>query len=131
MRRSTSGARCWTRTSKTSRCVAAIATSPSELLSWSWLLLIFALRSQVINNLAVTLLYQARLNEALALLTTALADQPRLAYHSEPILFNLATLQELRTEQATGAKVRVLRELARSQGAGGQGIRSGCLKLAL
>lgn len=61
-------------------------------------------------------------------MTKALADQPERAANSGPLLFNLATLHELRTEQAVAAKVGVLRSVA---GVGGQGLRHGALKLAL
>lgn len=57
-----------------------------------------------------------------------MAEQPDRAANSEPVLFNLATLHELRTEQAVAAKVGTLKGVAER---GGQGLRHGALKLAL
>lgn len=76
----------------------------------------------------MSLLYQAKLNDALALLTGLLVNEPERVASSEPVLFNLATVQELRTEQAMAAKVGVLRTVA---GVGGQGLRQGALKLVV
>ena len=50
------------------------------------------------------------------------------SFGSEPVLFNVATMLELRTERATHEKIRILRSLA---GLGGEDVRAGCLKLAV
>lgn len=78
-----------------------------------------------INNLAVSLLFQSKLTEAISLLTSLLESNTS-AYDDETVLFNLATLRELRTEAALGLKVDVLRKVVMG---GGEGLRAGCLKL--
>ncbi|GAA5864881.1 hypothetical protein JCM8547_009259 [Rhodosporidiobolus lusitaniae] len=83
---------------------------------------------EAVNNLAVVLLYLGKLNEAITLLTGLISSKPSLAYHDETLLFNLCTLFELRTEQALGQKVRLLRSAAEY---GAQGIDAGAFKLAL
>ncbi|BGP01062.1 hypothetical protein RTBOTA2_004471 [Rhodotorula toruloides] len=78
------------------------------------------------TNLAVVLLYLARVEEATTLLTSLLSTHPHIAYNSPTILFNLCTLYEISTEHATAKKVGLLRDAARY---GAQGIERGCFKL--
>lgn len=78
-----------------------------------------------INNLAVSLLFQSKLTEAISLLASLL-NSNKTAYDDETVLFNLATLRELRTEAALGLKVDVLRKVVMG---GAEGLRAGCLKL--
>lgn len=49
-------------------------------------------------------------------------------FASETVLFNLATLLELRTEANLSAKLDLLRGAVRH---GGEGLRGSCLKLAV
>ncbi|GAA6028780.1 hypothetical protein JCM8097_007391 [Rhodosporidiobolus ruineniae] len=83
---------------------------------------------EVVNNLAVVLLYSGKLDEAIALLSGLLSSNPSYAYNDPTVLFNLATLTELRTEQAGAQKIRMLRSAAEF---GGQALDAGPFKLAL
>ncbi|GAA5862239.1 hypothetical protein JCM1840_001689 [Sporobolomyces johnsonii] len=83
---------------------------------------------EVHNNLAVVLLYSAKLQEAITVLTNLLATYPLIAYNDESILFNLSTLLELRTEHAASQKLRLLRSAAEF---GGEELPASCFKLAL
>ncbi|KAJ8293790.1 Trafficking protein particle complex subunit 12 [Rhodotorula toruloides] len=78
------------------------------------------------TNLAVVLLYLARVEEATTHLISLLSTHPHIAYNSPTILFNLCTLFEISTEHATAKKVGLLRDAARY---GAQGIERGCFKL--
>ncbi|GAA6059979.1 hypothetical protein JCM10212_001328 [Sporobolomyces blumeae] len=80
------------------------------------------------NNLAVVLLYLARLDEAIEVLQTLLITQPVAAYSNETVLFNLTTLVELRSEDSMRFKVGLLRSAAE---VGGQELPSSCFKLVL
>ncbi|GAA6011784.1 hypothetical protein JCM10207_004243 [Rhodosporidiobolus poonsookiae] len=80
------------------------------------------------NNLAVVLLYRGKVNEAITILTGLFSSHPSHAHNNETILFNLATLFELRTEQAGAQKVRMLRSAAEF---GAQGVDAGAFKLVL
>ncbi|KAK4055864.1 hypothetical protein OIO90_003120 [Microbotryomycetes sp. JL221] len=79
------------------------------------------------NNLAVVLLFCSRLQDAIQVYYELLNDMPDSVYASETVLFNLATLLELRTEAATASKIRLLKSVAER---GVEGLRGGCLKLA-
>ncbi|BGP25746.1 hypothetical protein JCM10295v2_004681 [Rhodotorula toruloides] len=81
---------------------------------------------QTRTNLAVVLLYLARVKEATTLLTSLLSTHPHVAYNSPTILFNLCTLFEISTEHATARKVELLRDAAAY---GAQGISRDCFKL--
>ncbi|KAK4046836.1 hypothetical protein OIV83_005833 [Microbotryomycetes sp. JL201] len=80
------------------------------------------------SNLAVVLLFMSRLQDAIQVYQELIKDMPEAAYASETVLFNLATLLELRTEAATASKIRLLNGVAAR---GVQGLRAGCLKLIL
>lgn len=54
-------------------------------------------------------------------------SDPLLGHHSEPILFNLATLSELRSSDSIGVKVRLLHGVVQH---GGEGVAGDSLKLA-
>jgi hypothetical protein len=84
--------------------------------------------TQTLNNLAVVLLFSSKLPEAITVLTSLLSSNPSLGYSSETVLFNLATLMELRTEAALTAKIELLRGAVEH---GGEALRGGCLKLAV
>ncbi|KAK7687889.1 hypothetical protein QCA50_009108 [Cerrena zonata] len=68
-----------------------------------------------INNLSVTLLSQGKLRESTPTVVTA-----------EPILFNLSTLYELRSNTVADKKRGLLVEVARFAG---NGLRTSCLKM--
>lgn len=82
---------------------------------------------QAQNNLAVVLLFQCKLNEAIEMLKRVLLTS---AGYSETVLFNLATLHDLRrdSEHALPAKLELLRGVVER---GGEGLRGTCLKLAV
>lgn len=75
----------------------------------------------------MVLLFSSKLSEAIQVLNALLSTNPSLGYSSETVLFNFATLQELRTEQAGPAKVNLLRGAIEY---GGESLRGSCLKLA-
>ncbi|TNY24325.1 hypothetical protein DMC30DRAFT_443507 [Rhodotorula diobovata] len=81
-------------------------------------------------NLAVVLLYSAKLDEAITHLQSLLASHPLASHHSPALLFNLSTLYELRSERAQDDKVRLL-VAAAACGGGAQGVEAGAFKLAL
>ncbi|KAM0786510.1 hypothetical protein ACM66B_001968 [Microbotryomycetes sp. NB124-2] len=80
------------------------------------------------SNLAVVLLFMSRLQDAIQVYHELINDLPDAAFASETVLFNLATLLELRTEAATAGKIRLLSGVAER---GAEGLRAGCLKLIL
>ncbi|ORY64733.1 hypothetical protein BCR35DRAFT_308627 [Leucosporidium creatinivorum] len=84
--------------------------------------------AEAVNNLSVVLLFSSKLSEAIRVLTTLLSSNPAKGYSSETILFNLATLLELRTEQALPAKLELLRGAIEH---GGESLRGSCLKLSV
>ncbi|KAI5477939.1 tetratricopeptide repeat protein 15 [Pseudohyphozyma bogoriensis] len=84
--------------------------------------------AEAINNLAVILLFNAKLPEAITFLQAFLKKYPTIGYSSEPAIFNLATLLELRTEQSLSAKIGLLRGVAEW---GGEELRPGAVKLAM
>lgn len=83
--------------------------------------------AQAVNNLSVVLLFSCKLPEAIRVLTALLSSDPAKGYSSETIIFNLATLLEVRTEQALPAKIELLRSAV---GYGGESLRGSCLKLS-
>jgi len=79
-----------------------------------------------INNYAVALLSQGRLKEGIHVLETALQASPSAITTTEPYLFNLSTLYELRSGLAAHKKRDLLIEVAKWSG---DGVRPACLKL--
>ncbi|EIW79402.1 hypothetical protein CONPUDRAFT_91647 [Coniophora puteana RWD-64-598 SS2] len=79
------------------------------------------------NNLAVALLAQGRITEAIQTLESALRSAPSSAVVAEPFLFNLATLYELHAHTALDKKRALLVETAKWAG---DGLKAGCLKLS-
>ncbi|KAI9064801.1 hypothetical protein FKP32DRAFT_1685335 [Trametes sanguinea] len=79
-----------------------------------------------VNNLAVALLNQGRLQEAIQVLETALQASPATIVTAEPFLFNLSTLYELRSAAGADKKRELLIEVAKWAG---DGLRTTCLKL--
>ncbi|KAK4698537.1 trafficking protein particle complex subunit 12, partial [Phenoliferia sp. Uapishka_3] len=85
---------------------------------------------KAINNLAVVLLFSEKLDEAIALLQTLVLPSPTsTAPIEEPIIFNLATLKELRTDMAMAEKVALLRTVVERDG--GEALRGSCFKLVV
>ncbi|KAI0369156.1 hypothetical protein BV20DRAFT_946572 [Pilatotrama ljubarskyi] len=78
------------------------------------------------NNLAVALLNQGRLQEAIQVLEDALRTSPATIVTAEPFLFNLSTLYELRSAAGADKKRDLLVEVAKWAG---DGLRTTCLKL--
>ncbi|SCV70379.1 BQ2448_1773 [Microbotryum intermedium] len=83
--------------------------------------------AETLNNLAVVLLFTSKLNEAINLLGRLFSTKSLIAYASETIIFNYATLLELRTDKSMVPKVELLRGVV--SGPGGEDMRSTCLKL--
>ncbi|KAG6381693.1 hypothetical protein JVT61DRAFT_294 [Boletus reticuloceps] len=79
-----------------------------------------------INNLAVTLLCQGRIKEGIDLLEAALKTSPSSVVVTEPFLFNLSTLYELRSTAAIDKKRGLLIEVAKWSG---DGLKTSCLKM--
>ncbi|KAI8996438.1 hypothetical protein BD414DRAFT_409004 [Trametes punicea] len=79
-----------------------------------------------VNNLAVALLNQGRLQEAIQVLEAALQMSPATIVTAEPFLFNLSTLYELRSAAGADKKRELLIEVAKWAG---DGLRTTCLKL--
>ncbi|KAF8323540.1 uncharacterized protein EI90DRAFT_3282129 [Cantharellus anzutake] len=79
------------------------------------------------NNLAVALLGSGQVEEATRTLEQALKTSPSAFLVAEPLIFNLATLYELRSSTASIKKHELLVEAARWSG---DGIRGTCLKLS-
>ncbi|KZV94593.1 hypothetical protein EXIGLDRAFT_672967 [Exidia glandulosa HHB12029] len=80
----------------------------------------------VANNLAVSLLSSGKVLEATEILESSLQLNPSLVTAAEPLLFNLATLYELRSTTAMDKKRDLLIEAAKHCG---DGLRTTCLKL--
>ncbi|KIP01161.1 hypothetical protein PHLGIDRAFT_123601 [Phlebiopsis gigantea 11061_1 CR5-6] len=78
------------------------------------------------NNLAVALLSQGRLKEGIYVLESALKQAPTALCVTEPFLFNLSTLYELRSNTAADKKRELLVEVAKWAG---DGLRTSCLKM--
>ncbi|KAM0746931.1 hypothetical protein T439DRAFT_383575 [Meredithblackwellia eburnea MCA 4105] len=99
------------------------------------------------NNLAVSLLFQGKLDEAKSLLLSLIptvstpsapsATSTTSTPLSFPTLFNLSTIYELRTEHAAKEKLRLVRMVAGDEGMGMGGVGQGealdwrALKLAV
>ncbi|KAI5895432.1 uncharacterized protein SCHCODRAFT_01088086 [Schizophyllum commune H4-8] len=79
-----------------------------------------------INNLAVAMLAQGKLKDAIAVLEKALHAAPATIAVAEPFLFNLSTLYELRSASAVNNKRELLITVARFSG---DGLRTTCLKM--
>ncbi|KAI1793510.1 hypothetical protein LXA43DRAFT_1123281 [Ganoderma leucocontextum] len=79
-----------------------------------------------VNNLAVVLLNQGKLKEGIEVLESALRASPATIVTTEPFLFNLATLYELRSTAGVDKKRELLIEVARWAG---DGLRTTCLKM--
>ncbi|KAH7070899.1 hypothetical protein BKA62DRAFT_741091 [Auriculariales sp. MPI-PUGE-AT-0066] len=80
----------------------------------------------VANNLAVALLALGKVTEATEILESSLQMNPAAITAAEPILFNIATLYELRSTTATEKKRDLLIEVSKWSG---DGLRTTCLKL--
>ncbi|KAH9940845.1 uncharacterized protein BXZ73DRAFT_88548 [Epithele typhae] len=78
------------------------------------------------NNLAVVLLNQGRLGEAIDVLEDALRASPAAVAAAEPVLFNLSTLYELRSSAGADKKRQLLVEVSKWAG---DGLRTTCLKM--
>lgn len=78
------------------------------------------------NNLSVALLNQGKLNEAITVLEAAFRNTPSIAVAAEPLIFNLATMYELKSNTAMERKIGLLLQV--SQWAG-DGTRHTVLKL--
>ncbi|OSD04792.1 hypothetical protein PYCCODRAFT_1363432 [Trametes coccinea BRFM310] len=79
-----------------------------------------------VNNLAVALFNQGRLQEGIQVLEAALQTSPATIVTAEPFLFNLSTLYELRSAAGADKKRELLIEVAKWAG---DGLRTTCLKL--
>ncbi|RDX48174.1 hypothetical protein OH76DRAFT_1352964 [Lentinus brumalis] len=79
-----------------------------------------------VNNLAVALLNQGRLQEGIEVLETALRTSPSAIVTAEPFLFNLSTLYELKSAAGMDKKRALLIEVAKWAG---DGLRTTCLKM--
>ena len=78
------------------------------------------------NNLAVSLLAQGKVKKAIATLEQTLNATPTACTSTEPFLFNLSTLYELRAGLAAHRKRELLVETAKWSG---DGVRVACLKM--
>ncbi|KAJ2934848.1 hypothetical protein H1R20_g2259, partial [Candolleomyces eurysporus] len=79
-----------------------------------------------VNNLAVALLNQGKLKEAIEVLESALKASPSSVVVAEPFLFNLSTLYELRSNIGFESKRQLLVEVSKWSG---DGLKTTCLKL--
>jgi len=79
---------------------------------------VFSSNIQATNNLAVCELYAGQLNDAIPRIEKLMFAYPTSAGTSEPLVFNMATLYELRTEGSLKKKQQMLVEV--SQWAGDQ-----------
>ncbi|RUS20237.1 hypothetical protein BC937DRAFT_95611 [Endogone sp. FLAS-F59071] len=79
------------------------------------------------NNLAVCELYLGNLNGAISTLQNLLTAHPTTAGTCEPLLFNLCTLFELRSENAQERKIALMRDVGRWAG---DAFGVECLKIA-
>ncbi|KAH8913671.1 hypothetical protein BT69DRAFT_1344278 [Atractiella rhizophila] len=80
------------------------------------------------NNLSVTHLFHGRLSSTSNILHTILDRSPSSFLSTEALLFNLATTYEL-TSEAEAAGRRKAELARRVAGYGGEGLKTGCLKL--
>lgn len=103
--------------------VSSRARSPLSALSLS----ARATLCKVANNLAVVCLFQCNIDEATQILRDVLSRYPS-AYATETVLFNLATLLELRVENSTPGKIDLLRGALQH---GGEGLHGGAVKLTM
>jgi len=78
------------------------------------------------NNVAVGLLCQGKLKEAIHVLEAVLNTSPSAVAVAEPVLFNLSTLYELRAGLSAQKKRDLLVEVAKWSG---DGLRTSCLKM--
>ncbi|KAL5531631.1 hypothetical protein ACEPAG_4508 [Sanghuangporus baumii] len=78
------------------------------------------------NNYAVALLGQGRIKEGIQVLEATLQASPSTTTSTEPYLFNLSTMYELRAGLAVHRKRDLLIEVAKWSG---DGLRTACLKL--
>ncbi|KAJ2919555.1 hypothetical protein MD484_g859, partial [Candolleomyces efflorescens] len=79
-----------------------------------------------VNNLAVALLNQGKMQEAIEVLESALKSSPSSVVVAEPFLFNLSTLYELRSNIGFESKRQLLVEVSKWSG---DGLKTTCLKL--
>jgi len=79
-----------------------------------------------LNNLAVTLLNQGKVKEAIEVLESALEASPSTVVVADPFLFNLSTLYELRATVGVEKKKELLITVAKWSG---DGLRTNCLKM--
>lgn len=70
--------------------------------------------------------FRAKVTEAIKVLSDLLTSE-RAAFASETVIFNVATIQELRTEAAVARKVDLLRGALQYSG---EGLSGACFKLA-
>lgn len=73
--------------------------------------------SQFVNNMAVCLLYLGRLGDSVSLLEATVRTDPSLCLH-EGFLFNVCTLYELQSSEASTRKRAMLRLVGRHAGDG-------------
>ncbi|OCB86453.1 hypothetical protein A7U60_g6575 [Sanghuangporus baumii] len=78
------------------------------------------------NNYAVALLGQGRIKEGIQILEATLQASPSATTTTEPYLFNLSTMYELRAGLTARRKRDLLIEVAKWSG---DGLRTACLKL--
>lgn len=71
---------------------------------------------QATNNLAVCELYAGQLNEAIPRVEKLMFAYPTSAGTSEPLVFNMATLYELRTEGSFRKKQQAMLEVSKWAG---------------
>ncbi|KAF8630143.1 hypothetical protein AX15_003096 [Amanita polypyramis BW_CC] len=79
-----------------------------------------------VNNMAVALLGQGKVQEGITMLENALKTSPSSVVVAEPFLFNLSTLYELRFANAIDKKRELLVEVAKWSG---DGLKTSCLKM--
>ncbi|KAG6890323.1 hypothetical protein C0995_009530 [Termitomyces sp. Mi166 len=79
-----------------------------------------------VNNLAVALLGQGKLQEGISALEAPLKASPSSVVVAEPFLFNLSTLYELHSGTVAENKRKLLLEVAKWSG---DGLRTTCLKM--
>ena len=79
-----------------------------------------------VNNVALCMFYQGRLEEPIESLEALLADSAGSVTNCEALLFNLCTLHELRSDDAMGDKRRILALVGQWAG---EGSGTACLKL--
>ncbi|KAF9647421.1 hypothetical protein BDM02DRAFT_3098171 [Thelephora ganbajun] len=100
----------WVRAEEVLRGV--VATNPDDFVA--------------VNNLGVALLNQGKLKEGIEVLEGALRKSPFEIVTTEPFLFNLSTLYELRASHGMELKKDLLIQVAQLSG---DGLRTTCLKM--